>query len=146
MDLLEKAYGLFGDITRPAHFTDHGHCCECAEHDETLQRRDPESLEFEELSPAWDPMCFVTDEAFLYYFPALVRLALGGAGDTYYVGQLLFHLTTDGAKNRRWKSFSPIQRQYVVQLLEHLVETRAGEIDENRDTDNIFRAIEIWSH
>jgi hypothetical protein len=145
MDHLERARLLFGDIARPDHFTDYRHCCECAEHDELLQSRDPQSIRCEDLGPAWDPMCFVTDDGFRYFFPGLVRLALEGTGETYFVGQLLFHLTSDGPRNRRWSSFSPTQRLYVAQLLEHLVETRAEEIDRNRDTDNILRAIEIWA-
>jgi len=145
MDLSEKATVVFGAVPRPEHFTDFQHCCECAEYDEILQRHDPGNIRFDQLGPAADPMCFVTDQAFRYYFPGLARLALEGAGDTYCVGQLLFHLISDGLRNNRWKSFTPRQRRYVVELLEHFVETRPEEIDRCGDTDRIFRAIEIWS-
>lgn len=145
MDLLDKAHQVFGAVERPEHFTDHEHCCECAEHDETLRSHDPQSIGFNELRPGWDPICFVTHEGLQYYFPALARLALQGTGDTYFVDQLVFHMILDGRRNDRWKAFTPAQRRYVVELLEHLVETRAEEIERNGDTDSVFHAIEIWS-
>ena len=41
--------------------------------------------------------------------------------------------------------FTPEQRSYVVRLLHYFVETRPGEIDDNFDSDALFRAIEIWA-
>jgi hypothetical protein len=146
MTLNEKADQLFGDSPRPEHFTDYRHCCECAEHDETFRAHTPASIGLSELgSPAWDPVCFATDEAFRYFFPALVRLAVQGTGETYYLDQFLFHLIRDGRRNSRWKAFSPEQRRFVVELLETLLEEKAAEIEKNLDADSILNAIEIWS-
>lgn len=146
MTLLDKAQRLFGDAPRPEHFTDHRHCCECAEHDETFRVHTPATIGLSELgSPAWDPVCFATDPAFRYFFPALVRLAWAGTGDTYYLGQFLFHLRADGRRNSRWKAFSVEQRRFVVELLEAFLEERAAEIENNLDTDSLLEAIAIWS-
>lgn len=145
MDYIARATELFSAVERPEHFTHYQHCCECAEHDATLQQRDPQSLRYEDLNPGWDPICFVTDAGFRYYFPGLVRLALSGSADSYYLDQFLFHLTYDGPRNRRWQSFSPEQRRYVVQLLEHLLETSTVEIERNHDEESLLLAIEIWS-
>ena len=146
MTLIEKAEQLFGDVPRPDHFTDHGHCCECAEHDETFRAHTTASIGLNELgSPAWDPLCFATDEGFRYFFPALVRLAVQGTGETYYLDQFLFHLIRDGRRNSRWKIFSLQQRRFVVELLEALLEEKAAEIEKNLDADSILNAIEIWS-
>lgn len=146
MKLIEIAERLFGDVPRPEHFTDYRHCCECAEHDETFRAHTPGSIGPDELgSPAWDPLCFATEEAFRYFFPALVRLALQGTGERYYLSQFLFHLIRDGRRNSRWKAFSPQQRLFVVEVLENLLEEKAEEIDNNRDSDAILNAIEIWS-
>lgn len=145
MDYIARANELFSAAERPKHFTRYQHCAECAEHDATLQRRHPQSLKIEDLTPGWDPICFVTDAGFRYYFPGLVRLAVEGRGDSYYLDQFLFHLTSDGLRNRRWQSFSPEQRRYVVRLLDYLLESHADEIEQNRDVETLLTAIEIWS-
>ncbi len=144
MNLLEEAIELFGNTPRPEHFTDYTHCCECAEHDETLSRESIETLSCEHVRPGWDPLCFISPEGFQYYFPALVRLALEGSGESYFLDSLVFHLELDGKANARFQQFTSEQRAYVVKLLSYLVETRAAEIDENLDTDALFRTIEIW--
>ena len=145
MRLLEEAMELFGGTPRPEHFTDYTHCCECAEHDETLRNETIETLSYEHVRPGWDPLCFITPEGFQYFFPALVRLATEGSAETYFIDQLIFHLELDGARNARYLKFTPEQRDYVVRLLSNLVETRADEIEANLDSDAIFRAMDIWS-
>lgn len=144
MNLLEEALELFGNTPRPEHFTDYTHCCECAEHDETLRKETLETLSYDCVRPGWDPLCFISPEGFQYYFPALVRLALEGTGDTYFIDQLIFHLELDGKRNARYLKFTPEQRNYVVRLLNYFVETRAGEIEDNFDSDALFRTIEVW--
>lgn len=144
MEFLQEATMLFGNVPRPEHFTDYTHCCECAEHDETLSRESIETLSYENLRPGWDPLCFISPEGFQYYFPALVRLTLDGTGENYFIDQLIFHLESDGKRNSRYLQFTPEQRSFVVRLLNYLVETRAVEIEENFDTDALFRTIEIW--
>ncbi len=100
-ELLDKAQRLFGDIPRPEFFTHHTHCCECADHNDTLSAHTPQDIGLNELGNiAWDPICFATEEAFLYYFPALARLTLKGSGDSDYFDQLLSHVILDGARNR----------------------------------------------
>jgi hypothetical protein len=142
--LVERAATLFRDVARPEHFTDHLHCCECAEHDRTLQQHDPANLGLDQLHPGWDPMCFATPDAFRYFFPALTRLAVEGREERYFIDQLTFHLVHDGQRNARWAVFTSAQRRFVVELLSHLIETRAGEIDDKGDTDSVLRALEIW--
>ena len=72
MDLVREAMALFGSTPRPDHFTDYRHCCECAEHDETLRKQTLESLGCEHLNPAWDPLCFISPEGFQYFFPGII--------------------------------------------------------------------------
>lgn len=43
-DLLARIDAAFADVGKPGHFTDYRHCCECAEHDETLRSHDRDSL------------------------------------------------------------------------------------------------------
>jgi hypothetical protein len=145
-ELIEKIRLQFGGVIRPEHFTDHNHCCECAEHDETLRDHTVESIGMTELgNPGWDPICFATDEAFRYYFPALVRLTLEGTEQSDYTDQFLFHITYDGEQNRRWKSFNDEERRLVVALLEYLLEARGARLEEDNLADDLFTALEIWS-
>jgi len=144
MNLLDEANELFGHVPRPEHFTDYTHCCECAEHDETLRSRNPDTLTSEDVRLGWDPLCFINPVGFQYYFPALTRLALEGTGDSYFIDRLIFHLELDGSRNSRYLQFTAEQRLFVVKLLHYLVETRAEEIENNLDSDPLFRTLEIW--
>lgn len=145
-ELLEDAWRLFGTVQRPMLFTPAQHCDECAEHDATLQAHTPQSIGYDELgSPAWDPVCFMTPEAYLYYFPALVRLALDPEASRYYLDQFLFGLEMDGPGHERWRCFNTAQRQFVVRLLEHLIDVRAEQIDANGDADNVLRVRTLWA-
>ncbi len=94
----------FRGSPRPEHFTDYRHCCECAEHDELLRSRDLDTLGIADVgNPGWDPICYITDEGFRYYLPALARLALAAPLEAggWYMPQLLFHLGYQGQGNRR---------------------------------------------
>jgi hypothetical protein len=144
--MVKEAFAL---RRRPVHFTNFQHCDECAEHDALLRSRDLESLRFEDVgNPGWDPICFVSEEGFAYFMPALARLALSGMAKSndWYISQLLFHLCHDGQNNRRFLACTPEQRRAVAELLKHVVETRAAEVDYERATDDLFHAIEIWSN
>src|SRR5918992_338549 len=102
MDWKEQAKVVFS-VPKPLHFTDYQHCCECAEHDETLLAYDRDSIGLEQLgSAAWDPLCFSYAEGLMYYMPALIRLTLDGIDNPQqsYLEQMLFHLIYDGKNNR----------------------------------------------
>jgi hypothetical protein len=61
-----------------------GHCDECTEHEGTMQAVTPETVSLDQVGGlAWDPVCYLTDEAWRYFVPGLARLALGrGDGST----------------------------------------------------------------
>lgn len=137
----------FGAVPRPEHFTDFAHCCECAEHDETLRSRDRASLRIEDVgNPGWDPLCFCSAEGIAYFFPALARLALAGpAGESGWYGeQLLFHLYYDYRDNRFYQYCLPSQRTAVAGFLAHLIDTRATLIDDHAGADEFLRCHELW--
>jgi hypothetical protein len=93
VEVLEAIDRAFAAASRPKHFlTDPNHCCECQEHEETLQGVTPETISLTQVgSPAWDPLCGTTPEGFQYFMPGLARLAFGKGGD-YFPDSLLFHL------------------------------------------------------
>jgi hypothetical protein len=98
MNWTQKAQRLL-HMPKPEHFTNYRHCCECAEHDETLLAYDVNTIGLEQLgNPGWDPLCFASPEGFLYYLPALICITLDTMAKPHgqYLDQLLFHLIRDG--------------------------------------------------
>ena len=144
--LINEATQVFGKVPRPEHFTDHKHCCECAEHDDTLKAFTPETITREALGHAgWDPMTFATDTGFRYYLPALIRMALTKQGDDYYIDQFLSQVIRDGPRNSRWAGCTAGERAVVWKALLALLEERTEEVDNSLDADRLTQAIEIWS-
>jgi hypothetical protein len=136
------------DIARPAHFADHTHCCECAEHDALLLARDLATLKLEDVgNGGWDPICFVSDPGFFYYLPALARLCLDRPRPDWgwYYGQFLFHLTYQGHDNRRLVAATPGQRDAVALLVRHVDATRAALVKEQYIEEDHRRALELWA-
>lgn len=144
--LMKEVKAAFAGLRRPERFTDRDHCCECAEHDDTLRAHDPDSITLEELgNPGWDPMCFALPEAFLYYFPALVRLALDESGEDSYLEQFLFHLGPGVNEERFFPHFSPEQRRVVLTTLRHLDETVRAEPGESVLANDMAQTLKTWS-
>jgi len=147
-DVLAEIDAAFGSASRPEHFTNYEHCCECAEHDELLRSRTRETLQIADVgNPGWDPICFTSPEGFAYYLPALARLALAPPSPDYgwYADQLLFHLYSGFKDNAYYRHCSAKERAAVAHLLEHLIETRAALIDEYVASDEFLRCHELWN-
>ena len=143
LDVVDEA---FAEADRPEHFTDHTHCEECAEHDETLRSFDRDSIGLEQLgNPGWDPMCFVNPEGFLYYLPAMVRLALSSRGQEGYLDQFLFHLTYEGEKSRFFGHFSGPQRRAVLEVLRWIGENMTGLVREWSLEGEMDEALALWN-
>lgn len=144
--LINKAAKVFGKVPRPEHFTDYTHCCECAEHDDTLRGYTPDTITREALGHAgWDPMTFATDTAFRYYLPALIRMALTKQGDDYYIDQFLSQVIRDGPRNSRWVACTREERAVVLKALHTFLEERTEDVDNWLDADRLMQAIDIWS-
>ena len=145
-ELVREATEVFGKVPRPEHFTDYRHCCECAEHDEVLQKYMPETITREALGHAgWDPITFTTDAGFRYYLPALIRMALTKKGDDYYIDQFLSQVIRDGPRNSRWVACTAEERAVVLKALHTILEERTEEVDNWLDADSLMQAIGIWS-
>ena len=140
-----SAKALF-KVPKPEHFTDYRHCCECAEHDETLLSADIETIGLKELgNPGWDPMCFASPEGKKYYFPALIRLSLETIESEFYLDQFLFHLEWDGPDNDFYLSCSKEQRAFIADFLAYLIDAYAETIENNFSADSALKCYEIWS-
>ncbi|MGB3494402.1 MAG: hypothetical protein WBA57_16870 [Elainellaceae cyanobacterium] len=147
MDWVQQAKQLF-NLPKPEHFNNYRHCCECAEHDETLCHYDVDSIGLEQLGyPSWDPLCGVTPEGLKYYFPAMVRLTLESIDhpDFFYGDQLLFHLIWDGNQNRCFLACTPEQRAFITRFVEYLINTHAEAFDYGMSADQLLQAHDIWS-
>lgn len=146
-DILERVQQAFAGCRRPEHFGSYTHCEECAEADELFRARDIHTLSIGDVGIPGGPMCFISPEGFVYYLPALARLALAEPDAFYgwYGSQLFSQLCSDGRRNDRLLACTPEQRHVVVEFLHHLAETRARLADSELCTDELFQAIEIWS-
>ncbi len=137
------------DLPRPARFTDHPGCEECAEHDELLQQRDHETLSYDDVgSGAWNPITMCQPDAFAYWLPALARIALAPEDPQWgWYGEQLFRseLCWDGPRNWRWAYCTPEQRRAVATLVEHVIDTRADLVKECDIEYEMLSALEIWS-
>ncbi|GGB80869.1 hypothetical protein GCM10011352_03220 [Marinobacterium zhoushanense] len=143
-DWTAEAKRLFA-VDKPAHFTNFQHCCECAEHDETLRMHTVDSIGLAQLgSPAWDPLCFCSAEGLQYYLPAMIRLSLKTITDESYFDQMLFHLAVGGPDNRLRNSCSVEQKAFVVEFLAHMITTYPKELDRNFTADDALSAYELW--
>lgn len=122
---IDEAFGC----ERPAQMVRNpGHCDECTEHEGTMQAVTPETVSLEQVGNlAWDPVCYLTDEAWRYFMPGLARLALG-RGDGYHLDQFLYHL-----ESGRIDCLNAEQCRALSALLDHLYETMAGEIEGHMD-------------
>jgi hypothetical protein len=147
MNWKEQAKLTFS-MPKPIHFTNYQHCCECAEHDETLLAHDRDSIGLDQLgSPAWDPLCFSSPEGLKYYMPALIRLTLDGIDrhQESYLDQMLFHLIQDGKDNRLVSACNVEQRRFIAEFLEYLIDNHASQVGAGVFlSDDILRAHEIW--
>jgi hypothetical protein len=147
MDWTQHAQQLF-NVPKPGHFTNYRHCCECAEHDETLLAYDINSIDLEQFgNPGWNPLCFASVEGLLYYMPALIRLTLDTMEKPQerYLDQCLFHLIRDGKDNDVVRACSPEQRACIAGFLEHVMETYGAKLDGCTYSDDLLKAYEIWS-
>lgn len=144
-DIIESARTVFAGIERPAHFTNHTHCCECAEHDEELQPFTPDDLTLEALgNMGWDPITFCTDQAFRYLLPGLIRIVLTEDGEENYYEQFLWHVTPQGEYNRH-AACSTEERIVVAQALAWLLENRSAEIEREMCSTELLYALETWT-
>lgn len=147
MDWKQQAKLIF-NVIKPTHFVNYQHCCECAEHDETLSAFDVDSIGLPQLgNPGWDPLCFSSAEGLMFYLPALIRLTLDTIDDPreMYLAQMLFHLIQDGISNRLVSACSKEQREFIADFLEYLIDNHSSQIEADvYFPDDILRAYEIW--
>ncbi|WP_020560736.1 DUF6714 family protein [Thiofilum flexile] len=143
--MLQMIRAAFADCPRPEHFTNYQHCEECYEHDETLRNNNLETLSIEQVgNTGWDPICFISPAGFVYYFPALARIALAESLDYPYLLQLLFHLNDPvGYKHRL--HCTPVQRKAVIAFLGYIIDSRAELLDHYDSSDEALSAWGAWA-
>jgi len=86
-DAIDRAF----EVPRPEKFTDHPYCDECAEADAYFQTFDRETFAEVTDGPETLPLSFLTQDAFIYYWPSMARW-ITRSGKYYCVGDVLFHL------------------------------------------------------
>lgn len=145
-EIIARALAFAERLPRPAHFTNHTHCCECQEHDEELQPYTPADVPRAALGTGgWDPITFTTLEGFRYFLPGLVRVVLTETGEDDYYDQFLWHVGMDQRWAERRAACSPEERELVRAALEWLLEHRAQEFEDGMLADDLLDALAKWS-
>lgn len=141
MNTLEKLLAAFSSRRRPTNFTDYTHCHECADHNETLRSRDLDSLSFNDVgSVGYSPIGYISLDGFLYYLPALARLA-NATGDKYFLDTFLIYM-----ENKEWRiALTTSEREALVDYLVNLKISLADEIQKNNDERDLEELIEWFS-
>lgn len=147
--LIEAA---FSRMPRPEHFTDYKHCEECKEHDKLLRSRNRDTIQASDVdNPGWNPLNFLTPEGFLYYFPALAKLALSKDGEDFLVDFVPFHLC-DALTDKKGRHSHPwltmLNKQQCIAILEYvrLVAKTKRDIMEPYGSypEELDRAVTFW--
>ncbi len=136
--IISEVWEAFGHFRRPNTFI-RGTCgCdECMEHEDVMQRFDPNNLPLEQLNkPGWDPICFASYEAFAYFMPGLVKLLLNHTDD--YVQQFIFHVE----QTDRLVELTPEQAHALTHVLDFLVLHRTKALEDNLVIDDLYRTRE----
>lgn len=143
MNWIEEAKKLFRN-KRPNFFTEENPLLESFDHNETLLKFNVDSITIEELgNQGWDPICFINDEGYLYYFPAFIRLCVNSNEEDYYIGQFLFHITYEGLENERVRLFNKDQKFFFKKFLIYLYNEKTDLIQLYGDEDYIENALFI---
>ena len=112
-------------------------CDECMEHEAVMQTFNSINLPLDQLNnQGWDPICFASNDAFMYLMPGLVKLALDHTED--YIQQFIFHVEQPD----RLAALTPEQSQMLTFVLDFLVLHKAKELDDNFVVDDLLRTKE----
>jgi len=136
--IISEIDGAFGHLPRPKIFIRGTcHCEECMEHEATMQSFPRDDLPLDKLdNPGWDPICFASNEAFLYFMPGLVRLIFDHTSD--YVQQFIFHVEQPD----RLETLSPEQALALIHVLDFLVIQKTNVLDDSLVVDELYRTRE----
>jgi len=134
---------IFADVPRPAHFTNHTHCEECAEHDAVMRSRDRATLRLEDVDNlGWNPVVFLTPEGFRYYLAALVRVAFESEDEGFLSDLVSFHLRVDCEWH--FELLTTRECEVVLELIQSVRTDFASVLEEDGADDGEIEAVERY--
>ena len=147
-DIVSRAYRAFSSFARPEHFTDHTHCPECAEHDQTMRSRPLSAIGVVQLgNPGWCPIPFLTEQAYGYVMPRLVELALASSverpGESFVFSFLL--ALTPAPEHRKLDYFTREQTDAVLQSVHYMRDHMQPVVEQACCEEDLVQAIARWS-
>lgn len=153
-EVLTTVEEAFRSASCPEHFTNYMHCQECADHDSLLRSRDRSMLKIEDVNnPAWNPVDYLTAEGFVYYFPALARLALSSNGEEFlsiFVPYHLYKALTDqkSRHSHRWLSaLSKKQCDAILSFVRFVAHQKRSVMESQAvDSAELEQAVIFWEH
>jgi len=127
--------GAFALVVRPDKFTDHPYCDECADADEYFRNFTPVTIADVTDPPETLPLSFLTDQAFSYLLPGILRW-LPRTGREYCVGDVLFHV------ENRLRGFNAEQGAAIRDLLYIVYDRLKSEVESTAfDYTTIWRIL-----
>ncbi|WP_390594104.1 DUF6714 family protein [Simiduia litorea] len=146
MDYFSEAKGIF-NIPRPKTFVDTpNHCPECQEVEAKAQRNTPDTLTLEEAGDGWaDLSSFLSTKGFLYYIPAFIRLCIASNEESCYIDNLFFSLIYEDENNRILQACTQEQKLFMYNFMVWYKENEAELIEIWLSTEDVEKAIELWS-
>ncbi len=148
IEIVASLYRAFAECPRPEHFTNHVHCEECEEHDDSMRSAATlGELELRHLGHAgWSPLSFLTPEALSHCLPRLIELAFSEIdrdGSAEFYSNLLFQLVPMPAYDR-FGEYSVVQRKAVLEALEYSSLHYRDKIASYACEDDLDEAIRYW--
>jgi hypothetical protein len=145
-DIVGRAYRAFSSFVRPEHFTDHTHCPECAEHDQTMRSRPLTAIGVVQLgNPGWCPTPFLTEQAYGYVMPRLVELALASSVERPAESFVFSYLLALTPTHRKLDEFTREQTAVVLESLHHMRDHMQPVIEAACCDDDLVQAIARWT-
>jgi hypothetical protein len=138
-DVLSVVDEAFSSAPRPAMFI-RGTCSceECTEHEADMQRFERLELSIDDLgNPAWDPVCFASNDAWTYLMPGLIRLVLAHTDD--YITQFSFHV----GQPERLNSLSERHARALSTVLGYLLLHEPRTVENNGLTDELMQTYDL---
>ena len=130
----------FVDSPRPEKFTDHPYCGESADADESFGRFTRATIADVTEPPETLPLSFLTDQAFSYLLPGILR-SLPRTGQQYCVGDVLFHV------ENHLHNLNAEQRTALRDLLYIVYDRLESEIEQTAfDYTTLWRVLNELDH
>jgi len=145
--IISEGYRAFSNFARPEHFTNHTHCEERAEHDETMPSCSLSEIGPQHVgNPGWSPIPFLTESAYGYVMPRLLEMALSNGTNSDsdpFLFQYLLALTP-APEHKRLDYFTSEQANVILESLYYIRDRMGPLVERECCESDLSKAIALW--